>query len=333
MADSPHEDYWIGFDLGGTKMLSAVFDASFEILGRERKKTKGHEGTDSVTSRMVTAISESLKDANIEPEQLSGIGVGCPGPVDQNRGIVHEAVNLGWENVRLGDLLEKEFGCPAVVVNDVDAGVYGEYRFGAGKSARTVLGVFPGTGIGGGCVYDGEILHGKETSCLELGHMLLNPDGRLCGCGRYGCLETEASRLAIASEAITAAYRGEAPHLLDLAGTDVTKVRSGILAQAIKEGDSAIEDIVRRAAEKLGRAIGSIVHLLAPDVVVLGGGLVEAMPDLYIKQVKKAANATVMPSFADSFKVVVAELGDNSTICGSAAWIQQRTGKFAGSSQ
>src|SRR5207253_863762 len=157
--------------------------------------------------------------------------------VDLERGVVVEAANLGWRNVAIRDALEKEFKCPVVVLNDVDAGVYGEYRFGAGKGLRCVIGVFPGTGIGGGCVYEGKVLRGKSVSCFEIGHIQINANGIPCGCGRIGCLETEASRLAIATAAAAAAFRGEAPHLFAMAGTDVSLIRSGVLAEAIQAGD------------------------------------------------------------------------------------------------
>ena len=207
------------------------------------------------------------------------------------------------------------------MINDVDAGMYGEYRFGAAKGTRSALGVFPGTGIGGGFVYEGKIMRGKTFSCLELGHMQVSPRGRLCGCGRLGCLETEASRLAIAAEAAKAAYRGEAPHLLKVAGTNLGDIRSGQLAEAIKEGDAAVETIVRRAAGFLGTVIGDMVNVLLPDVVVLGGGLMEAMPELILKEAEKAAAIRVVPPFAKSLKIVAAKLGDDAGVRGAAAWV------------
>ena len=181
-------------------------------------------------------------------ERLAGIGVGCPGNIDLEKGVVIDAANLSWKNFQIREALEEEFKCPAVVLNDVDAGVYGEYRFGAGKAARCLVGVFPGTGIGGGCVYEGKVLRGKNISCFEIGHMQINPNGLPCGCGRIGCLETEASRLAISAAAAAAAFRGEAPHLLAAAGTDLANIRSGVLAEAIQAGDAR-----HRADRRAGR--------------------------------------------------------------------------------
>lgn len=320
MADSGKDEYWLGFDLGGTKMQATIYDGEFHTVMRKRKKTKGHNGARAVVDRMIETAHEAMSEANLQPRQLGAIGVGVPGPVDQFKGIVLEAVNLSWKKVKLGEALESEFGCPAAVLNDVDAGVYGEFRFGAAKSARTVVGVFPGTGIGGGCVYNGEILTGRGKSCMEIGHVQIAGGGRLCGCGLRGCLEAEASRLAISAEAALAAFRGEAPHLLAEAGTDLSNIRSNVLAKAIAAGDTVIEQIVRRAANRIGIAVAGVIHLLGPDYIVLGGGMVEAMPQLFVSTVADSANKHVMPSFQDSFKVVAAKLGDDATALGAAAW-------------
>jgi len=316
-------DCWVGFDLGGTKMLATVFDSSFKQLGSKRKKTRGHEGAKAGLQRIAQTIHGAMADAEISVERLRGIGVGCPGPLDLDRGVILEAPNLGWENVAIRASLEKEFGCSAVIANDVDSGVYGEYRFGAGKSARCVLGVFPGTGVGGGCVYDGRIIRGRTTSCMEIGFTHMMPGGPTCGAGMEGCLEGVASRMAIAAAAAQAAYRGHAPHLYSIAGTDVSKIRSGALAESIEEGDTAIEEIVLQAARYLGIAVANVVHLLAPDVVVLGGGLVEAMPKLIRDAVRESAREHVLPSFEDMFEVKVAKLGDDAAVMGAAAWAEE----------
>mgnify|MGYP003344097367 CR=1 FL=1 len=313
---------WIGFDLGGTKMLSVAFDGRFKPLARERKKTKGHEGVRAGLQRIIGLIEETLQLAEIPVDRLSGIGVGCPGTVDLDRGVIQEAANLGWRDVRIKDRLSEKFGCPVVILNDVDAGLYAEYRFGVAKDAHCALGVFPGTGIGGGCIYDGRILRGKRNSAMEIGHIQVRADGQLCGCGRVGCLETEASRLAIAAEAAKAAYRGEAPFLLTTAGTDIAQIRSGVIAESIHHGDLAVEKIVRRAASWIGTAIGNVANLLAPDVVVLGGGLVEAMPEIFVEGVAQTARLHAMETYSRTMKVVAAKLGDDANAIGAAAWAE-----------
>jgi len=325
MADAERTQ-WIGFDLGGKKMLSTVFDADLKPLGAERKKTKAHQGLKAGLSRISETIRDALGDAKCDLSRIAGIGIGCPGPVDMESGIVLDPPNLGWGEVPIRKHLEKEFDRPVVVLNDVDAGVYGEYRFGAAKGCRTALGVFPGTGIGGGCIYDGAILRGSRCSCVEIGHLPVLPNGPLCGCGQRGCLEAVASRLAVAASAARSAYRGNAPNLQKAAGTDLGQIRSTVLADAIEAGDEVIEKIVKDAARQIGVAVAGVVHLISPDVIILGGGLVEAMPELFVKGVHAAAEDRVMPAFRKSFTVVTSKLGDDAVVMGAAAWAKKVLG-------
>lgn len=326
MSNASTPRYWLGFDLGGTKMLASLFDADFKSVGRERKRTKDHGGVEQGLARIIKTMRECLEKAAVPAEQLGAIGVGFPGPVDMESGKLLEAVNLGWQGMPLREALEKEFGCPVRIANDVDLGVYGEYRFGAGQGQRSVLGVFPGTGIGGGFIYEGKIFRGTHSSCMEFGHIQINPRGRICGCGLSGCLETEASRLAISADAAKAAYRGEAPSLREAAGADLFEIRSGALEAAIRSGDAIVERIVLRAAEKIGVAVANAVTLLCPDVIVLGGGLVEAMPELFVDTVWRTAKFNVMPPFRDLFQVVAAKLGDDAAVLGAAAWVADNVG-------
>jgi len=324
VAKQAKRQYWIGFDLGGTKMLAVVYDADFQVIGKKRRKTKGNEGVELGVERVIATMDEALAEAKLGRDEVAGIGIGCPGPLDLDKGILLDSPNLGWQNVPLKRKLQETFGCPAFVLNDVDSGIYGEYRFGAAKGAHCAIGVFPGTGIGGGCVYEGKLLRGKTGSAFEIGHMQAMVDGPLCGCGRTGCLEAVASRLAISAAAVAAAYRGEAPHLLAEAGTDLSNVRSSTLAKAIAAGDVSIERIVRQASQLTGRVIGDVVNLMAPEVVVLGGGLVEAMPDLIVGEVLKAARDRAMPVYRKTFVVRAAELGDDAAVLGAAAWAEHQ---------
>jgi len=323
--DSPKRRIWVGFDLGGTKMMAVVFDDKLKLLGKKRRKTRGSAGEAIGLERLAETISMALTEAEVAAEEICGIGAGVPGPLDLQKGIILEAPNLGWKNVNLQDFLAKRFKCPALVCNDVDAGVFGEYISGAGQGARCVLGVFPGTGIGGGCVYEGRIFRGSRSTCMEVGFLQMSTAGAAAGIGPVGTLEGIASRLAISAEAAKAVFRGQAPKLKELAGTDLGKIRSSSLAKSIEMGDKVIEEIVRRAAEEVGRGIGSLINILAPDIVVLGGGLVEAMPKLYLESVKEGVRRNVLPSLADCAKLKISELGDFAGATGAAAWVRQET--------
>ncbi|MGV3485931.1 MAG: ROK family protein, partial [Planctomycetaceae bacterium] len=186
------------------------------------------------------------------------------------------------------------------------------------------VGIFPGTGIGGGCVYEGSILQGAGISCMEIGHTRISSSSRISGFGLSGTLEAEASRLTIAAEAVKAAYRGDAPHLPANGGTDLAGIRSGTLAEAIEKGDKSIRRLVETASETIGFAVVNIVHILAPDKIILGGGLVEAMEDLILGTVKKTARNNVMEPYKDRFGVVAAKLGDDAAVIGAAAWIRKQ---------
>jgi glucokinase len=320
--------YWIGFDLGGTKMMAAVFDSRFKILARKRRRTKGYGSVTTGLNRVVDTMREALSEAGVAEKSVAGIGIGVPGPVNMRRGLIAAMPNLRWKNVRLKDRLENTFGRPVFVLNDVDAGVYGEYRFGAAQGSRCALGVFPGTGIGGGCIYEGNILTGKNLSCMEIGHMQVLPDGPRCGCGRTGCLEAVASRLAVSVAAAAAAYRGAAPRLMNISGADLTEMRSSSIRDAIQQGDSEVEAIVRQAAVWLGVGIANVVNILLPDIVVIGGGLVEALPKMFLSEATMSAREHVMPAFRSEFTLRVAKLGDDATACGAAAWAEKSVHEF-----
>lgn len=314
---------WLGFDLGGTKMMATVYDHKFEKVLSVREKIK--RSSENFGQENISGfISRLLSEAKLDSSDLAGIGVACAGTIELDKGIILEAPNLGWKNVPLRKHLSGIFKCPVTLANDVDAGTYGEYRMGAGKDSRCVLGVFPGTGIGGACVYNGKLMRGKTGSCLEVGHVQVSPDGPICGCGRIGCIEAIASRLAISAQVAMAAFRGQAPYIMEKAGTDLGKIRSKVLAKAIENGDNQVEKILRHSARLLGKAIASMVNVLAPDSVVLGGGLVEALPDLFQKEVSETVSVEAMDAFSGKTEITIAKLGDDATALGAALLIEDQ---------
>jgi glucokinase len=317
------KNFRIGFDVGGTKMLAIVVAEDQTIIARKKRKTKGAEGQRDSLERICETIDMAVEQAGLDIANLKGIGIGCPGPIDMDKGIVQVAVNLGWKNFAIGEQLSKRFNCPTAVLNDVDAGVYGEYRYGAGVGSRCSVGIFPGTGIGGGCVYEGSILRGRRSSAMEIGHIRISSSDRSGGILMPGTLESEASRLAIAGECVKLAYRGEAPTILKLAGTDLSEIRSKVLSEAIKNGDVQVERTVKAAAEQIGYAALNMIHLLSPDTIVLGGGLVEAMKDIFIKGVEQVIDKYVLDCYRGTCKVVAAKLGDDAAALGAAGWVEK----------
>jgi len=187
-----------------------------------------------------------------------------------------------------------------------------------------VLGVFPGIGIGGGVIVGGKLLHGFSGAAGEVGHMTIEVDGPYCGCGKRGCLEALASRIAIAKEVAALAARGDAPYIAENFGTDIANIRSGALAKAIEAGDAMVEDVVRRAAYYVGIAVANLINVLSPEAVVLGGGLVEAMESLFIEEATRAITDHAMPFLRKNVRLVPAKLGDDAVVLGAARMIAEK---------
>jgi len=312
-------EHIVGMDIGGTKMLAVVFDQDFCPIGRFRKKSKSKV---SPGDHVCNIIQGALDDAGVK--EIRGIGMGSPGPLDPESGVIIDTPNLGWKDFPLAGIVQERFGVPAVVDNDVNLGTYGEWCFGEVQDCRNVLGLFPGTGVGGGIIIDGKLLHGFTGSAAEVGHMTLEVDGPFCGCGKRGCLEALASRIAIAKEVAALAARGDAPYIRENCGTDLAKIRSGVLARAVAAGDIQVEDVIRRAAYYVGVGVGNLINTLSPEAVVLGGGLVEAMETLYLEEVTRAVNSHAMPFIRKDVRIVAAKLGDDAVAMGAARLIHDK---------
>lgn len=316
-------DFVVGLDIGGTKIMSCVFDHKFKVVGRCRKKSRSEKNAnEKPEDRIIKIVKESIADAGGKP--ILGIGVGSPGPVNPAEGIIIDTPNLGWKKFPLADVLTKAFGVPALIENDVNVGTYGEWCFGEVQDCKHVLGIFPGTGIGGGIIIDGKLIHGFTGGAGEVGHMTIEVDGPYCGCGKRGCLEAVASRIAIASQVAAIAARGDSPFILKNCGTDLGNIRSGILAKAIEAGETMVEGVVRKAAYYTGIAVGNAMNFFSPEAVVLGGGLVESMPDLYLDEVKRAVKEHAMPSIRKGVRIVTAKLGDDAAVMGAARLMAER---------
>ena len=312
--------YSIGIDLGGTKTLAVVFGDGMSVAGSARVPTEGHKGASQGLKRIWSTVQEALNQAGVDPSDVSSLGIGCPGVVDSEKGILREASNLGWAEVPIREYLTKRLGEKVCVLNDVDAGTYAEYHMGAGKGARSLLGVFPGTGVGGGFVYEGKIFRGKSVSCMEIGEL------RMLGATLEGkvnepvTLEGLCGRYAIASTCVVEAMRGNAPTILENVGKDLSKIKSGTIKKSIDAGEGAILNIMKRSAHYLGIGVTSAIELLAPDVVVLGGGLVEKMPKIYLEGVESAVSQYAGKAMTRDVKFVVAEMGDLAVAAGAAAY-------------
>ena len=323
-ASPTSKPFWIGFDLGGTKMLACVLDENYQVLGTARKSTQGSQGAAKGIKRIVATIQEAIQAAGVDPANLKGIGIGCPGTVNSARGILIHAPNLGWNKVSLGPTLSRALGCPVIILNDVDAGTYGEYTLGAGRGSRSLLGVFPGTGLGAGFVYDGRIVQGRNVSCMELGNLWL--PGTHLGSEKPGAvlLEDLTSRLGIAAAASVECYRGKAPGLETKTGAALKEMKSKALTTSYKAGEPGTVAVFENSLHFLGMGIAMVINLLGPDHITLGGGLVEEMPALYLKKLREHVAHYTMPELYQGIKFSVAKLGGNAVAIGSVAWLRNQ---------
>jgi glucokinase len=309
--------YLIGFDLGGTKMLAALIQGN-KVIHRVKNKTKSQNGPRKIVQDIIGTIHTLINETRIETKDLLGIGMSVPGVLNRKKGIVVEAPNLGMKDFPLEGELSKEFGKPVILENDVNAGVYGEFINGAAKGYEHVLGVFPGTGIGGGLIIDGKLYRGSSGNAGEFGHMTIQNGGALCGCGQRGHIEAIASRTAMGQEAVGLIAGGKLPHSLAHYGTDIKKISSKFFAQALKEKNSHVMEIIDTAAENLGVAIASAINLLDPELVLIGGGLVEKLGDFYLKRIEDSMRRRAMAGIVAKTDIKAAELGDDAVFFGAA---------------
>jgi glucokinase len=264
-----------GIDLGGTKIQTAIVDGGGRVLGESRQPTPSSGGPQDVADAMAAALREAAGEAGVEASALDGVGVGSPGDVDEASGVVSGARNLpGWENsFPLAEVLKKDLGAEVRVGNDVQVATEAEFHLGAGREFQSLLGVFWGTGVGGGLVLGGKPWLGRGAAG-EVGHIVVKRGGAKCPCGRKGCLEAYAGRAAMEAEARRQHAEGVKTDLFKLMRRhDRDRLSSGIWERALDHGDHLAETLLDRAIEALGTGTASAVNLLDPEAVILGGGL------------------------------------------------------------
>ena len=307
------ESYNICLDVGGTKVLGAIFNEKDEIIYRLKKRSKSEgEGSADVEKVIISVVEEMIKKSGIDPKTLNAIASCAPGVIDQDRGIVLFTPNLPWRNYDIAGAMKKKFGVPFFVGNDVNLGVLGEYKFGAAQGYKNIVGFFPGTGMGGGLILDGKLFTGNQFKAAEYGHMTLDPDGPLCGCGQSGCLEVFSSKRGM-SDYIRQQVGRKRPCMLaeDVANGGI--FRSKRLKKALAAKDEVAMEAVDRACHYLAIATGNMLNTISPDLVIYGGGIMEAMGPLFLEKIL---------SIRPTVDVKLAALGDDSILYGDLALIK-----------
>jgi glucokinase len=316
--------YWLGVDLGGTKILSGLFDDELKLLARSKQPTSADGGPAAVFGRIVQGVEAVMKEANVEPSQIRGMGIGVPGQVERGTTLVHFAPNLDWREVDLKPLMPAAWMWPLVVENDVRMGTYGEYAHGAARGARNVLGVFVGTGVGGGLIINGELFSGFNGNAGEIGHLILH--------WRRGTpLESLAGRKYMMKRAKEVLDDSPKRVRKEWKGIDLPNVRSSQLAEYYQKDDPIAVQLVDDAARALGAAIGGVVNFLSPEVIVIGGGVTGALGETFIERIWEIAQRYTLPGAAQGIRCVPAALADDSGIIGCAAYAKSHPPAVAAS--
>ena len=315
------ESYNICLDVGGTKVLGAIFNEKDEIIYRLKKRSKsGGEGSADVEKVIISVVEEMISESGIDRSKLNAIASCAPGVIDQDRGIVLFTPNLPWRDYDMASSMRKKFGVPFFVGNDVNLGVLGEYHFGAGRGYKNIVGFFVGTGMGGGLVLNGSLFTGNQFKAAEYGHMVLDPEGPLCNCGQRGCLEAFSSKQGMSAYIRQQAARGRETMMAEAVQEGV--FRSKKLKKALEAGDKVAMEAVDRSCHWLAVAAGNMINIFSPDLILLGGGVIEAVGDLFLKKILEEVDRYCMPAIRSTVDIKIADLGDDSILYGDLAMIK-----------
>ena len=318
---------YLGVDVGGTKIQASLALEAGVVLARRRLATPREGGVKAAVGAIRSLVHRILDKQAVAPEALRAIGVVVPGVVDPDRGRVVSTANMDLSGAELVRDLEADFGVPVALGNDCNVATLGEKWLGAARRADSAVGIFVGTGIGGGFVAGGQMWRGRRETALEVGHMIMQVGGPKCGCGNRGCFEALASRTAIERDLRDAVAGGRKTALKDILDGDLGMIRSGALGKALARGDELVAEVLGRAAEVIGYACQSINHLLDPEAIVLGGGVTEACGDFLLPIVQKVVDADPLPGTEPPKPVLLSALGDDAGVLGAVAMARQRTGR------
>ncbi len=316
------ENYSICLDIGGTKVLGAIFDEQEKIVYRLKKKTKsGGDSSENIEQVIISVVEEMIAESGIKKNRIHAIAAGAPGVINQDKGVVLFSPNLPWRDYDIRTPIEKRFGVPFFIGNDVNVGVLGEYKYGAVKGFRNIVGFFVGTGMGGGLILNGKLFTGHDFKAAEYGHMVLDPEGPLCNCGQRGCLEAFSSKQGMSSYIRQQVSRGRKSMMAD--ALDGSAFKSKALKRALEAGDAVSQEAVDRACHWLAVATGNMINTFSPDAVVYGGGVIEAVGDIFLEKITAEVDRYCMPSIRTTVTLKKAALGDDSVLYGALSMIDK----------
>jgi glucokinase len=319
------QEYLVGVDLGGTKILAGVFTPQLKCVGKAKMSTKAYRGAASVIERIAECVKDAVDECDLELKQIKGIGLGAPGAVDSDEGKVIIAPNLGWENQSVKKELEKALDIPVFLENDTNICALGVYHVEFDTKPKHMVGIFIGTGIGAGIIIDGKLYGGFNHTAGEIGHMILEAAGPKCACGNKGCFEAFAGRAALFRKIQGLVKDGEKTVLTEMLGADLADMRSGDLRKALRKGDKLVEKVIEEAAEYIGIACANVINLLNPQVIVLGGGVIDALEDEMMAIIVETAHDCALQGTDKGVEILASKLGDNAGIVGGAVLARRET--------
>jgi glucokinase len=317
----------LSVDVGGTKIQASLVEETGAILGRERDSTPRGGGPEQAVAAIERIVEKLLKAKGLSAAELTAMGLAIPGVVDPDEGRIVFTANMALTGVEIGTHLEARFRIPVALGNDCNLGALGETWLGSARRADSAVAILVGTGIGGGFVRNGKLWRGARESAMEIGHTIIHLDGPVCGCGNHGCLESLASRTAIENQLRAAVAEGRKTVLTDLLQGEIQVIRSRALRQALDAEDALVTEIVRRAAETLGYACINVRHLIDPEVIVLGGGVIEACSDFILPIVENIVGSDGLPGARDGGRVLLSALGDDAVVLGAVALARTFVGR------
>lgn len=324
MAENQKSDFIVGVDLGGTKILAGVFTPQLKLLQSAKLSTKADRGFEAVVERIARCVRDAVDEADLSLKQVKALGIGAPGAVDPETGEVIFAPNLDWKDAPLKKELEKLLDVPVFAENDTNLCTLGVHEVELKGKPKHMIGLFLGTGIGGGLIIDGKLYGGFNRTAGEVGHMVIEVGGPECGCGNRGCFEALASRTAIFKRIQHAIKEGEKTLLTEMLGSNLADMKSGDLRKAIRRGDKLVEKVIEEAAEYTGIAVANLINILNPEVVVLGGGVIDAMEDEMMAIIVETAFDYAMAGTTKGIEIIPSKLGDHAGITGGAVLAKQR---------
>lgn len=320
------EKYIVSVDMGGTKILTSVLNSKKGIIARQKKPTNITSGTKIYVKDIAELINKVVSISKLKKENIVAVCLGVPGSVNPQTGIIGFAPNLGIKNYKMKAELEKLIPYPVLLENDVNLGALGVKNYGAGKKSINMLAVFVGTGIGGGVIINGKIHRGFNFVAGEIGHMLVQKNGPKCGCGKKGCFEALASRTAIVKNIIYDVKKLKKKSVLaDLIKSN-QRIKSGALKNAIDKKDKVVTQRITEACEVIGDVLGSVCNLMNFDMIVLGGGVIEALGYFVMPIIKEEFHNHVFDAAEKGVKIVASKLGDDAAIYGGLALVEEFLG-------